>query len=142
MLRHTDIGWDLGGEFNYSVTMELIISHHWRLPNAVLIPVLQNRLSHCFQKGLSQSVDIPSYDWVNLYGDSLPDRLLGYVTQRNDADSIPIQQIRLGNPEVCSVLQKEWYVQKNILFVSTEISNTNFDMAIRFWLHEMALKKA
>ena len=122
--------------------MELIISHHWRLPNAVLIPVLQIRLSHCFQKGLSQSVDIPSHDWASLYGDSLPDRMLKYIVQRDDVDSIPILQIRLGNAEVFEVLQKEWYVQKNILFVSIEISNTNLDMAIRFWLHEMALKQA
>jgi hypothetical protein len=140
-LRHTNIGWDLGGEFNYIVTMELIISHHWRLPKAVLIPMLQNRLSHCFQKGLSQTVDIPSLDWASLYGTDLPKSLIDKINKRYETEKIPVQKIRLGNLEVFKVLQKEWYIQKSILFVSNEITQTNLDLAIRFWLHDIELNK-
>ena len=122
--------------------MELIISHYWQLPNAVHIPVLKNRLSHCFQKGLSQSVVIPSNDWAIVYGDDLPDNLVSYVIQRDDAENIPVWKIRLGSPEVFKVLQKDWYVQKKTLFVSVNISSAVLDTAVRYWLHEVELQKA
>lgn len=141
LLRHTDIGWDFDGKFNYSVTMELIISHHWRLPKSVLIPVLQNRLAHCFQKGCSQSVDISSVDWLSVYGDCLPIGILDWISQHEQIDLLHVEHIRLGNQGVFQALQKDWYVQKGMLFLSNDISSTDLDFAIQFWLHERELKR-
>ena len=121
--------------------MELIIIQHWRLPSAVLIPVLQSRLAHCFQEGVSQALVIPTEDWSVLYGYDLPDRILDCISQRYGKDCLPIQQIRLGSNEVFMTLQREWYAQKNILFVSHTIPDQELDLAIQFWLHELELRR-
>lgn len=117
------------------------MSHHWRLPSTAPIPVLQNRLAHCFQNGISKAVEIPSVSWEYFYGWDLSDRTRMYINQRDDTKTIPIHQIRLGSREVFMILQKNWYVQKDVLFISDDISSTDLDLAIQFWLHEIDLRR-
>ena len=141
-MRHTDIDWDLGEKFNYSVTMELIISHHWRLPDAVNIPLLRIRLAHCFQEGISKDVELSSsVDWAFVIGLGLPKRITDCISQYALADAVQVQNIRLGSSDVHKALGREWYIQGTTLFVSIHISRTELGFAIQSWLHEGNLQK-
>ena len=120
--------------------MELLISQHWRLPTAIVIPTLQNRLGYCFHKGISMAVAIHSVDWVMILGQRLPVGLVDLVRSIEKVDgTIPVANIRLGDRTVFQVLHQEWYIQKDMLFISEKISTENLDFAIQSWLHELAL---
>ena len=122
--------------------MELLLSQHWRLPTAVVIPMLQNRLECCFHKEISMTVEIRSVDWDMVLGQVVPSRVVDSIRTINSVEgSIPIEQIRVGSKVVLEALQQQWYLQKNRLFISEEISPENLELAIRSWLHEMALQR-
>ena len=123
--------------------MELLLSQHWQLPTAIVIPMLQNRLECCFHKGITLAVEIDSVDWEVALGQSLPSELLQSIrTMEKVEGSIPLEKVRLGNTDVLKILQREWYIQKNMLFISEEISTEDLDVAIYSWLHEMALHRS
>ena len=123
--------------------MELLISQHWRLPTAIVIPTLQNRLGYCFHKGISMTIAIRSVDWEMVLGQKLPAELADSVRAiEKVVGAIPIAKIRLGDSTVFQVLHQEWYIQQDMLFISEKISAENLDFAIQSWLHELALHRS
>ena len=89
------------------------------------------------------TVEIDSVDWEVALGHSLPTELLQTVRKMEKVEgSIPLGKLRLGNTDVLKILQKEWYIQKSMLFISEDISIDNLDVAIQSWLHEMALHRS
>ena len=120
--------------------MELLLSQHWRLPTAIVIPTLQNRLECCFHKGITMTVEIDSVDWEVALGQSLPSELLQSIRLMDRVEgSIPLDKVRLGNTDVLKILRQEWYIQKTMLFISEDISPEALDVAIYSWLHELKL---
>ena len=86
------------------------------------------------------AVAIHSVDWVMILGQRLPVGLADLVRSIEKVDgTVPVANIRLGDRTVFQVLHQEWYIQKDMLFISEKISTENLDFAIQSWLHELAL---
>ena len=142
-MRHTDYSLGFTCLVQYSVTMELLLSQHWRLPTAVVIPMLQNRLEICFHKEISLAIEIRSVDWAMVFGQAVPSKVIDSVRAMESVEgSIPIGQIRVGSKVLLEALQQQWYVQKNRLFISEEISPEDLELALQSWLHEIALQRS
>ena len=89
------------------------------------------------------TVEIDSVDWEVVLGQSLPSELLQSIrTMEKVEGTIPLEKVRLGKTDVLKILQQEWYIQKNMLFISEDISTEDLDVAIHSWLHEMALHRS
>ena len=123
--------------------MELLLSQHWRLPIAIVIPMLQNRLGYCFHKGISMTIDIQSVEWEMVLGQELPPEIVDSIQSIDNVEgAIPLTQIRVGERTIFQVLHQDWYVQRGMLFISEHISTENLIIAIQSWLHELALLRS
>ena len=86
------------------------------------------------------TVDIQSVEWGMLLGQALPDRIMDAVCLIDGVEeNVDLKKIRVGDDRVFQTLQREWYIQKDMLFISEDIATVELDFAVQSWIHDLVL---